>query len=416
MTSVRPRWLLAALVPLVSMACGGGDGTGPGPVGSASVRVETTTTGVLLDANGYEVTLNGSEVRSIEADGSVTFSEVAPGTHQLEISGNEINCAFSTPPIRTIDVPANQTTTAAFDAECGYLIYVHNAADRTVSVVETLSHTVGETLPLDAGGILINPDQSVMYVPIGLPGSPDRIDVLVVATHEVIDQIAIDEVPGLWAITPDASRFVMVHGHDVSIVDAQSFETLTTTTIDAPPNGVVRDLELSPDGTLAYLPIYPYDEIVVLDVGTGAIDRRIDALYASKIVLSPDGQLILGMADFPLPGAFYAIDTRTDQRIATTSLPGSPNGIAVSPDGAHIVVAHVAATGVTVLDGSSFQVAGTAPLGGALEARFRPDGKVAYITNAAEAALVVLDPETVEVLATVDVGDTPRGFVIAGRP
>lgn len=399
-------------LPVAILAGGcGSDGTGPGA--GASIRVSAATEGVLIDADGFTVTLDGADTRSLDANGSVTFADVAPGTHGIELAGVAANCALSGMPSASVEVGPNETLTVTVGAECGHLIYVHNTRDEDISVVESLTHSLIETLPFDAGAITVHPDQSSLLLPIGLAG-PDRIDVLSVVEHELIEQIEVADGPGLFAVTPDAERFVIVHDFEVTVADAASGEALSTIAITT-PGKIPSDLALSPDGARAYIPIVGTTDIVVVDVATGTEERRIQVEDPRYIASGPDGRFLYGISFFPLPGVVYVLHTDADQELASTILPGIPTAIAVTPDGQRILVSHTDSDGLTVVDATTLDIVETIPMDRPQEIAITPDGLTAYITVPGEDLLRVFSLASLEVVESIAVGDVPTGLAIAGR-
>lgn len=392
------------------MGCGS-HGTGPGS--GASIRVSAVTQGVLIDADGFTATLDGGETRPLDANGSVTFAEVAPGTHGIEVAGVAANCALVGSPSASVEVAPDETTSVDVEAECGHLIYVHNNRDENISVIETLTHTVIETLPFDAGAIAVHPDQSVLFLPTGLPGA-DRIEVVSVVEHELIEQIEVADGPGLFAVTPDAERFVIVHDVEVSVVDAGSGEALSTITITT-PGKIPSDLELSPDGTRAYVPVAGTNDIVVIDVTQGTEDRRIQVEDPRYVASGPDGRFVYGISFFPLPGVVYVLDTETDQELDSTLLPGIPTAIAVTPDGQRILLSHTNDDGLTVVDATTLDIVKTLPMDRPQEIVITPDGLTAYIAVPGEDLLHVFSLVSLEVVESIPVGDVPSELAVAGR-
>lgn len=115
---------LAAL--LVIHGCGGettGPGPGPDPDPTSTVRVTATTTGASLDDDGYVVQLDGL-TRSIEANGSVLFEDVEPGTHTVQLTGVAARCAVTGESSLDVVAPAGAVADVTFEVECGRFVQV----------------------------------------------------------------------------------------------------------------------------------------------------------------------------------------------------------------------------------------------------------------------------------------------------
>src|SRR5439155_9920091 len=85
-----------------------------------SLTVSTTTTGGTPDPNGYTVSVNGGGGGSqhINTDGSVTFSDLAAGSHTVTLSGIAPNCSVSGGTQHTVNVPAGSSTSTSFSIDC----------------------------------------------------------------------------------------------------------------------------------------------------------------------------------------------------------------------------------------------------------------------------------------------------------
>lgn len=113
-----PAGLLA--VAALTIGCGGGDGGSPAEPQAptaGSIQVTTSTAGNNPDPDGFSVNLDGSRSREVEVEGSVTFSDVSPGSHSVELAGLAANCAADDNP-RSVDVTAGRTARVSFQVNC----------------------------------------------------------------------------------------------------------------------------------------------------------------------------------------------------------------------------------------------------------------------------------------------------------
>src|SRR2546426_9491024 len=91
-TTFPRRWPWCAALLLVAVACKGSETTAAPTTGS--IRVTAATGGTDLDPDGYTVALQGdtlsgtgSSSQPIAVNGTVTFSQLKPGTYSLALSG-----------------------------------------------------------------------------------------------------------------------------------------------------------------------------------------------------------------------------------------------------------------------------------------------------------------------------------------
>jgi len=85
---------------------------------TGNLAVTTNTTGSNLDPDGYTVTADGGPSQTIATNGSVTFSGLATGNHQVTLSGMAANCSVSGANPQTVNVPAGGTATTTFSVSC----------------------------------------------------------------------------------------------------------------------------------------------------------------------------------------------------------------------------------------------------------------------------------------------------------
>jgi Tol biopolymer transport system component len=84
------------------------------------LHVGARTTGVDLDPDGYHIEVvedgGGWRTSSLPADGTVTFSDVKPGTITVSLRGEAPNCYLTSPSPQVIDY--DTSTTITFDVTC----------------------------------------------------------------------------------------------------------------------------------------------------------------------------------------------------------------------------------------------------------------------------------------------------------
>src|SRR2546428_98801 len=116
------RWPSCAALLLMALSCKGSETAAPPTTGS--IQVTAATTGADLDPDGYTVALQGdtasgsSASQPIAVNGTVTFSQVKPGTYSLALSGAVANCPVGGQNPRTVSVTAGGTTLTTFQVTC----------------------------------------------------------------------------------------------------------------------------------------------------------------------------------------------------------------------------------------------------------------------------------------------------------
>src|SRR6266496_3249609 len=85
---------------------------------TGSLTVSTSTTGSTLDPDGYTVTVDGSNPQAIGINASLSYTNLAAGSHSVTLSGVAANCTVSGANPQTVSVPAGGTATTTFSVSC----------------------------------------------------------------------------------------------------------------------------------------------------------------------------------------------------------------------------------------------------------------------------------------------------------
>src|SRR5882724_8015353 len=87
-------------------ACGGGDLTTPPTTGT--LEVTTSTTGDQPDPDGYTVLVDAEPAQVIGSAATLGITDVAAGSHTIQLSGVAANCTVSSDNPRTVSVTAGE--------------------------------------------------------------------------------------------------------------------------------------------------------------------------------------------------------------------------------------------------------------------------------------------------------------------
>ena len=83
-----------------------------------SLTVTTSTSGSNVDQDGYTVAVDGGPGQAISINGSITFTGLAAGSHDVVVSGVAANCSVSGGSSQSVSVPSGGTATAPFSVSC----------------------------------------------------------------------------------------------------------------------------------------------------------------------------------------------------------------------------------------------------------------------------------------------------------
>lgn len=337
-----PRVLLGAALAVPLAAC---DGSFTGAPTTGTLQISAATTGDTLDADGYTVTLDGSDARSLDPGGMVTYQDVEEGSHDVELQGVQVNCDVEGETARTVAVTTSETTSEAFAVSCraalvGRILFIssrdgdvdlyamepdgsavgrvtdsgardltpHISSDGTRVVFDRLESDNLEIYLLDVGGDAVNltedPDRDIHPVlsPDGsrIAFSSDRSGDLEIWTMAVdgsdLQRLTDDpeqDVQPAWS--PDGSRIAFTSrrsgDRDVYVMEADG-SNLTPLTENG---GDDDEPAWSPDGErIAFTSDRSGDfQIWIMDAdGTGATQLTDVADWDGAPAISPDGQLV----------------------------------------------------------------------------------------------------------------------------
>ncbi len=108
----------AVALSLVGLGCGGDDIVS---ISIGELVVTTTTSGIDLDPNGYDVQVEGSAFNTTESIGiseTIRFSLIADRTYTVTLSGVAANCGPEANP-QVLTVVPDLAVTALFNVGCG---------------------------------------------------------------------------------------------------------------------------------------------------------------------------------------------------------------------------------------------------------------------------------------------------------
>ncbi|MGH8051954.1 MAG: YncE family protein [Arenimonas sp.] len=258
--------------------------------------------------------------------------------------------------IATIAVGSNPTHVAV--NEQGTRAYVRNG--ETVSVIDTSNNTVIASPVIPGGVLLLNGDGSRLFSHNGFFGNIFAIDTSNYAL------LATYTIPGPYLVTGFA---VNRQGNFVYVSEALSFggvaslDLISNTWAGTAYWGLgPESLVLNRSGTLLYVYSSGESTLSVVNTSTFFSTYKIPSIFgADEIAISPDGNRIYMTNEFH---KFVTVfDTTTNSVAATITLDSSPSGLTVNPADNSVYVTLPQANSVAVIDASTNTVVATIPVG-----------------------------------------------------
>jgi YVTN family beta-propeller protein len=305
-------------------------------------------------------------------------------------------------------------------ASSGELAYVTNLLDDSISVIDTESKAVIDTIPVkeNPSEIAVTPDGKEAYV-----GVISAISVIDTKSKKVVATISMKESSYAIAITPDGSyAYVACHGN-VSIIDTKTHALVKTIAV----GNYNLAIAISPDGSQAYVSYL--GRVSVIDTQCQAV--------VQTMTIGESNHSSFDIAFHPLKNEAYAahigtisiVDTIHHKKIGTIPLGEGfvPSGVVFTPDGTKAYVAAYslsrAAGGndrfkVVVIDAKARRVTHVLGFDQELDGiAITTDGKQVYVSDMESDTVRVIHTETNQIDAdTISVGNQPSQIAIAPRP
>ena len=198
-------------------------------------------------------------------------------------------------------------------------------------------------------------------------------------------------------ITPDGTHAYVANSGDstVSVIDTATGMVSSTIPVGIGPFGVA----FTPDGTHAYVANYTDATVSVIDSATGVVSATIPVgMGAIGVATTPDGKHVY--VSNQNDDTVSVIDTATGVVSAPITVGSKPSGVAITPDGEHAYVANngsgllnngVPGNTVSVITTATGVVSATVTVGnGPLGVAVTPDGRHVYVANGGDNTLSVI--------------------------
>ncbi|WP_284234960.1 YVTN family beta-propeller repeat protein [Mycobacterium antarcticum] len=263
------------------------------------------------------------------------------------------------------------------------------------------------------GWVAISPDGATVYV---THPNDDTVSVIDTVTNTVVDTITVGDLPLTVVVSPNGATAYVNNGQDtsVSVIDTVTNTVIDTINVGPVPNGVA----VSPDSAILYVTQRDAGTVLVIDTATNTVVDTITVGGAPALAaISPDGAtLYVAMGADSMTDTVAVIDAATKSVITTISVGGPAELVWVSPDGTRVYVSWVNDSTVLVIDTVTNTVTATITVGNAPAVMaFSPDGTRAYVANFNDGTLSVIDTATDTVIATKAVGDGPAGVAVSAN-
>lgn len=302
----------------------------------------------------------------------------------------------------------------------GVIAYVTNSGDDTISVIDTATNTVIDTISVDffPTGIAASPGGDIVYAPMF---SDDSIYAIDTSTNTIQNTISMPKSskPTAVAVAPSGlSYYTNFTNGTIATIEPTSM-----TVIDFLPIGSLfpASIVVLPSGTKAYVVngVGPMN-VKVIDLSTNSVTATVNTSAQSLgIGVSPDSSKVY-VAN-TMASTVSVINTTTDTVSANIIFAASsfPRDIAVLPSGTYAYVVLQGSSSVAVVDTTLNLVTATIPLTSRSDPyniAITPDGLYAYVTQTLTNTVSVINTTTNTVVTTIPVGAFPVDVAITTVP
>jgi YVTN family beta-propeller protein/cysteine-rich repeat protein len=301
-------------------------------------------------------------------------------------------------------------------AQAAPFAYIPNSGDDTVSVIDTATDTVVDTIPIPGPQpetAAVSADGTRVYVGDS-GGFGGKIHVIDAATNTVLTSVSVFSGIAHLAISPDGAYVYGAGGMSVKVVNTAT-NALVLPFISDPGTTVPVAVAFHPTLPIAYAVGPLFQSAMAIDTTTRTVTASIGT-GGTSVAIHPDGTrgFVLNTCTFCVeaPGVVQ-FDTATNLPIpgwiATTG--DQPHVLDLDPSGSPLyVTTHDTTLGalLSVIDTTTDTETAAVPVGTEIwGVKLHPDGTRIYVADRGAGAVQVVDAQTLTVTTTITVGSLP---------
>ncbi len=296
-------------------------------------------------------------------------------------------------------------------------LYVSNEKDNTLSVIDTESYEVVQTIKVGKRprGIVFSRDYKRLYI---CASDSDAVQVLDVATGKILHNLPSGEDPEQFALHPNDRHLYIANEDDavVTVVDTQTRTVIKQFDVGVEPEGMA----VSPDGKWAVNTsettnmVHWFDAEKLELVDNTLVDQRPRHAEFNK-----DSTILWASAEIGGTVSIIDVKNRKKLKVIKFGIKGmhpdrvQPVGVRLTDDGRYAFVALGPSNHVAVVDAQTYEVLKYILVGRRVwHMEFTPDQDRVFTTNGVSGDVTVIDVNRLKAIKTIRVGRFPWGAAI----
>ncbi len=375
-----------------------------------------TVKGAPSDITALSLRVTGPGMSPVESyyssvPSSITIEVPAGKDRQFELLAYVTAGGSAFPGYRgtvTADLAPGVTQDLTINMELTGKIYVANNGSDTVSVIDSGTNTVIETITVGNGpsGVGVNTATGKVYVANVIAGNVSVIDSSTdtVSTTIILTPSGYTD-PWFMGVNPNTNKIYISQyydGSDVTVINGVTDSVITT--VDT-TGSYTYGVGVNPITNKIY--VGRWNPPAIIDGSSNNYLGEVSGGSWSEcadVGVNPNTNKIYVADDTDV----HVIDGSTDSEIGTITVGNGSYGVGININTNRIYVANFADGTVSVIDGSTDSVittitVGTNPMGVAVN----PNSNRIYVANSGSNSISVIDGSTDTAIATITVGTDP---------
>ena len=270
----------------------------------------------------------------------------------------------------------------------GKTVFITNMADDSVSVIDTATNTVTNTISVGdfPFGVAVSPDGRYAYV---ANAADDNLSVIETSGYTVVANITVGDDPHGVVVHPDGSKLYVTNylGSTVSVINTSTYNLIKTINVGTSPHGIA----IHPSGSYVYTANVFGDSLSVISTSSNSVIKTISmGHYPFFPAIDPSGQYLY-VSNYA-SNSVTVVDASSNTAVGNISVGSAPHGISLDSTGSRIYVANEGDNSISVIDTTSRTVVAMLPTGNRPVAfgdfvlddstAFYPSGEEAYLYEA----------------------------------